>query len=129
MSTPSSAELIHAYRHLYRGLLHAVQFAKPSRYIVRDQLRNAFRKEHASNFDKQKVQRTIEFLQYASQERGLEHRIVKSLSHTRYWEVRDANYLKHISKTPLKEQLLKSSRVNYQMTLAMLNDSMGLCLR
>ncbi|PBP21306.1 hypothetical protein BUE80_DR007932 [Diplocarpon rosae] len=129
MSIPSSVELIHAYRHLYRGLLHAVQFAKPSRYIARDQLRDAFRKEHSSNFDRHKVKRTIEFLQYASQERGLEHRILKSLLHTRYWEVREGNYLKHSSKTPLKEQLLKSSRVNYQMNLAMLNDSMGLCLR
>ncbi|CAL3972509.1 unnamed protein product [Diplocarpon coronariae] len=125
MSTPSSIELIHAYRHLYRGLLHAVRFAKPSRYIARDQLRNAFRNEHSSNFDKQKVERTIEFLQYAAQEKGLEHRIVKSLLHTRYWEVRE----KHISRTPIKEQLLNSSRINYQMNVAMLNDSMGLCLR
>ncbi|KAK6583311.1 hypothetical protein PZA11_004387 [Diplocarpon coronariae] len=132
MSTPSSIELIHAYRHLYRGLLHAVRFAKPSRYIARDQLRNAFRNEHSSNFDKQKVERTIEFLQYAAQEKGLEHRIVKSLLHTRYWEVREyiANYpRKHISRTPIKEQLLNSSRINYQMNVAMLNDSMGLCLR
>jgi len=88
MSTPSQLELIHAYRQLYRGLLHAVQYAKPGRFIARDQLRNAFRKEHPSTFNKEKVERTTEFLKLAAQERGLEHKILKNLLHTQYWQTR-----------------------------------------
>jgi hypothetical protein len=86
MSTPSPREIINAYRNLYRGLLHAVQYSKPARYIARDQLRNAFRKEHPSSFNQEKIDRTVEFLGFAAKERGLEHRLVKSLIHTAYWE-------------------------------------------
>ncbi|KAI9049898.1 hypothetical protein LZ554_006046 [Drepanopeziza brunnea f. sp. 'monogermtubi'] len=132
MTTPNPFEIIHAYRHLYRGLLHAVQYSKPARYLARDQLRIAFRKDDPSTFNKAKVHRTIEFLKYAAQERGLEHRIVKSLLHTKYCEVREAmeaNRLMKTAQTPLREKIMKTSRINYRMTLAMLNDSMGLCLR
>ncbi|KAH7407565.1 hypothetical protein BKA64DRAFT_423500 [Cadophora sp. MPI-SDFR-AT-0126] len=99
MSSPASAELIHAYRQLYRGLLHAVQFSKPSRYLARDQLRNAFRNGDPASFDHQKVTRTVEFLKYAAQERGLEHRIVKNLLLTKYWETREEH---HLSVSTLK---------------------------
>jgi hypothetical protein len=86
MSTPSPKEIIHAYRHLYRGLLHAVQYSKPARYVARDQLRRAFRVEHPSSFSQEKIDRTVEFLGFATKEAGLEHRIVKNLLHAAYWE-------------------------------------------
>ena len=35
----SNQEVIHAYRHLYRGLLRAVQYSAPGRYTARDQRR------------------------------------------------------------------------------------------
>ncbi|KAI1820940.1 hypothetical protein F4861DRAFT_520929 [Xylaria intraflava] len=71
-------EVIHAYRHLYRGLLHAVQFSKPSRFIARDQLRRAFR-EKGAKYDRRGILRTIRFLDAAARERGLEHRVLKNL--------------------------------------------------
>ncbi|KAH7356843.1 hypothetical protein BKA65DRAFT_393628 [Rhexocercosporidium sp. MPI-PUGE-AT-0058] len=129
MSSQSSSELIHAYRQLYRGLLHAVQYSKPSRYIARDQLRDAFRKGEQASFDQQKVIRTIEFLKYAAQERGLEHRIVKSLLHTKYWEAREEHRLQRQAKLPAQKEVRRTARTHYNMTLAMLNDSMGLYLR
>jgi hypothetical protein len=86
MSTPSPQEIIHAYRQLYRGLLHAVQFSKPARYVARDQLRRAFRMEDPSSFNQEKIDRTVKFLGYAAKEAGLEHRIVRNLLHTAYWE-------------------------------------------
>ncbi|KAK0107298.1 hypothetical protein ONS95_003996 [Cadophora gregata] len=129
MSSPSSTELIHAYRQLYRGLLHAVQFSKPSRYIARDQLRNAFRKGDPTTFDQQKVTRTVEFLNYAAQERGLEHRIIKNLFLTKYWEKREEHVLQKMAKLPAQKEIRRTARTHYEMTLAMLNDSMGLCLR
>lgn len=146
MSTPSPQEIIYAYRNLYRGLLHAVQYSKPARYIARDQLRKAFRKEHPSSFNQEKVDKTVEFLRLAAREKGLEHRIVRNLLHTAYWEKygyikyallqkglseADANsiYRSNAEKTPMQKQIKGTARMHYQMTLAMLNDSMGLCLR
>jgi len=76
--------VIHAYRHLYRHGLRAVQFSKPARYTLRDRLRLAFRKSHAADLEPKRVENTLEFLQYATKENGLEHRIVKTLLHV-WW--------------------------------------------
>jgi hypothetical protein len=96
MSTPSPQKIIHAYRHLYRGLLHAVQYSKPARYIARDQLRRAFRVEDPSSFNQEKIDRTVEFLGFAAKEAGLEHRIVRNLLHTAYWEKKKHIYERYV---------------------------------
>lgn len=91
MTMASKIEVIHAYRHLYRGLLQAVQFAKPARYVARDQIRKAFREPDAT-LDPEGVKRTVWFLEAAAKERGLEHRILKNLLKVRLirtWEVRN----------------------------------------
>lgn len=86
MSTvkPSTQDVIHAYRHLYRGLLHAVQFSMPGRFTARDQLRDAFRRGDPASFNQERIDRTVEFFKLAARETGLEHRIVKNLLHTAY---------------------------------------------
>ncbi|KAI0101875.1 hypothetical protein GGR51DRAFT_528816 [Nemania sp. FL0031] len=71
-------KVIHAYRHLYRGLLHAVQFAKPARFTARNQLRKAFR-EKGAKYDVRGIARTIRFLDAATRETGLEHHVLKNL--------------------------------------------------
>ncbi|KAH8811776.1 hypothetical protein F5884DRAFT_289614 [Xylogone sp. PMI_703] len=125
---PNAQHIIYAYRHLYKALLHAVQYSKPARYVGRDKLRHAFRKDNLSNFDPVKIERTIEFLQIAARERGLEHRIVKNLLHTAYWK-------SHSTKTPAVKptvaslEVRRTAKAHYNMTLAMLNNTMGLCLR
>jgi hypothetical protein len=86
MPGPTPTQLIHAYRHLYRGLLHAVQFSKPARYQGRDKLRTAFRKDDPSQFDQERITRTVEFLSLAAKERGLEHKLVKNLLHMSWAE-------------------------------------------
>lgn len=86
MANPAPLQVLHAYRGLYRAGLHAVQYSKPNRYVLRDQLRKAFRKEDPATFDQQKIDNTIEFLQIAARERGLEHKIVKNLLTTALWE-------------------------------------------
>jgi len=88
MGAPSPPDIIHAYRHLYRGLLRAVQFSKPARYTARDQLRDAFRQEDPVTFDRKKINRTLEFLRIAAQEAGLEHRILKNILRVN-WERRN----------------------------------------
>jgi len=132
MSRPTTLELVHAYRHLYRGVLHAVQYSKPARYVGRDTLRKAFRKGDASAFCPEKIKRTVEFLNFAAKEKGLEHKLLKSLMHTKYWRVKDQYELRRSRKrkdSPVKEHIEKTAFLHYDLTLAMLNDSMGLCLQ
>lgn len=75
----SNEAVVHAYRHILRHGLRAIQFSKPARFTLVDRLRAAFRKGTASNFDQQKITNTLEFLRYAAKENGLEHKIVKNL--------------------------------------------------
>lgn len=75
----SSEAIVHAYRHVLRQSLRAIQFSKPARFTLRDRLRSAFRKGAASEFDQQKIANTLEFLQYATKQNGLEHKILKNL--------------------------------------------------
>jgi hypothetical protein len=72
--------IVHAYRHLYRHSLRAVQFSKPARYVIRDHLRYAFRKGRQEDFDPRKIANTLEFLHYATIENGLEHKILKNMA-------------------------------------------------
>lgn len=110
----SRQEVLHAYRHLYKGLLHGVQYAIPARHIVRDRLRLAFREpstttttattgettktttgtgETAASWDARAIKRTLWFLAAAGHEKGLEHKILKNLvrmhseraAPTRHW--------------------------------------------
>lgn len=95
-----TTDVIHAYRHLYRNLLRAVQYAAPARYIARDQLRRAFRQAPSSAspapaspaslsstspsaapllLNTEAIKRTIWFLEAAAKEKGLEHKILKNL--------------------------------------------------
>ncbi|KAI0882536.1 uncharacterized protein GGS22DRAFT_169693 [Annulohypoxylon maeteangense] len=96
-------EIIHAYRHLWRGLLHAVRFSSPARYIARDRLRKAFREE--TKIDMRSINRTVRFLEAAARMRGLEHFILKNILLTGY-------YRYHVSKVPWKiyEQSLGRSK-------------------
>ena len=77
----TSREVITAYRHLYQHGLRAVQYAKPQRYTLRDRLRRAFRTANRGDFDQNRVDKTLEFLDGAARERGLEHKLVKNLLH------------------------------------------------
>lgn len=76
--TVPSLELCHAYRHLYRGLLRAVLYARPARYVARDRLRNAFRNGTPTDYDPVRIARTLQLLEGA-RKRGTEHRLVKNV--------------------------------------------------
>ncbi|TVY19031.1 hypothetical protein LARI1_G002042 [Lachnellula arida] len=138
MSNATHLELVHSYRHMYRALLRGVQFSKPARYVARDQLREAYRNGKPSNFDSRKIQRTLEFLGGAAKERGLEHKILRNLLLTRLHFTdlarlqrphrRAKGYYEQPS-TVNAVNIQRTAFIHYDMTLAMLNDSMGLCLR
>ena len=83
----SSQEIVRSYRQLYRRGLHAVQYAAPARYTLKILLENQYRTGNAADFDAQKINNTLTFLEGAAKEKGLEHKMVKNLLHTWYWEV------------------------------------------
>jgi hypothetical protein len=75
----SSQEIRHSYRAVLRASLRAIQFAKPARYTLVSRLRLAFTKTPASAYNPHKITNTLEFLEYARAQTGLEHKIVKNL--------------------------------------------------
>ncbi|KAK8086330.1 hypothetical protein PG994_001304 [Apiospora phragmitis] len=133
----ANLEVIHAYRHLYRGLLHAVQFSKPARYVARRQLRTAFEEDEAV-FNPQGVARTIAFLDAAARSRGPEHKVLKNLliiayyrvhGHAPLWRHMKLNTESRKKETEFARHVRETAYKHYDMTIAMLNKSMGLCLR
>ena len=110
----SHEEIIHAYRHLYRGLLRAVQYSKPARFVARDQLRAAFREQPAPPHDPRAVKRTLLFLDAAAMEAGLEHKILQNLLRTAHARQKDVRWRRwgHIAKE-MREGASKKSSVSY----------------
>lgn len=92
--TPSSQEIVRSYRHLYRHAMYAVQYAAPARHTLRILLENAYRTGNAADFDAQKITNTVTFLEGAAREKGLEHRVLKSLLHTWFWSVNSGKHRK-----------------------------------
>ncbi|KAF4584351.1 complex 1 protein (LYR family) domain-containing protein [Ophiocordyceps camponoti-floridani] len=133
MEPPSPADITRAYRSLYRGLLKAVQYATPARHIARDELRLAFR-HHAATFDAVGVKRTLWFLQAAAREAGVEHHILKNLLRVKAVAKADAlGWRGKLHESTLKADPMREGAAlgfrHYRMTIAMLNKTMGLCLR
>lgn len=83
--TASTPEILQAYRRLFRHGLYAVQYATPSRYVVRDELRQAFRTGSTADFDAKKIENTVAFLSSAAEERGTAHKILKTFLEVRWW--------------------------------------------
>ncbi|KAM7208635.1 hypothetical protein V8F20_001058 [Naviculisporaceae sp. PSN 640] len=146
MATPTTNKLdiLHSYRHLMRAGLRAVCFSKPSRYIIRDVLRDGFRDKKAV-FEKEKVERTVLFLEMA-QRAGFEHKLLKNLTRVS-WERRvkhkgnlfkgGMGWLAVLATGRQMEQRKKridtdidgTEFEHFDRTLDMLNQTAGLCLR
>ncbi|EAT83929.1 hypothetical protein HBI56_061060 [Parastagonospora nodorum] len=125
----SREAVIHAYRHVLRHSLRAIQFSKPARYTLRDRLRLAFRKGSVTDFEPLKIKNTVEFLHYATRENGIEHRIVKNLLFV-WWMQAKGGRGKPRHKAPTREELeIKTTAYDtFNHNIRMLNESMGLCL-
>ncbi|KAF2151217.1 DUF1763-domain-containing protein [Myriangium duriaei CBS 260.36] len=81
MASPAEVRL--AYRHLLTASYRAVKFSKPGRYVMLDRLRTAFRTNSVGDYDSVKLARTLEFLRGAAAVNGIEHRLLRNLTH--YW--------------------------------------------
>lgn len=78
--------VVHAYRHLYRQGLKVVNYSTPSRHVLRNTLRSAFRTGTRKEFQPQKIANTLNFLRRACDVAGLEHKIVRNVLMVNYWE-------------------------------------------
>ncbi|KAJ5112114.1 hypothetical protein N7532_000159 [Penicillium argentinense] len=138
MAAPAQAiwdplSVLHAYRHLYRQGLKVIRYSKPSRYVLRATLRTAFRETPREQFDASRVANTLRFLERAADTIGFEHRIVKNLLVTRYWETtpigKDSRILRNLGLGNMESRLRKSAHQHFDLTLERLNESLGTCLR
>nr|CAD70504.1 conserved hypothetical protein [Neurospora crassa] len=103
----SNQELVHAYRHLLRWSLRAVQFSKPARFVVRDTLRAAFRDKNGT-FEPSRVKSTLWFLESAATYVGVEHKIIKNLVHVRYIQNKSTGPWRIRAQTLSKSQHVRS---------------------
>lgn len=126
-------QIIQAYRNLHKQALIAVNYSSPSRVILRNRIRKAFRNGHVSDFDSVRIRNTIQFLRGAAYNHTLEHKVLMSLTHV--WRMEsfprtEAQLLALHPKTPLKElQIRRSAYDQFNHLVRMLNESMGMCLR
>lgn len=130
---PSNQDILSSYRLLYRHAMYAVQYAAPARYTLRILLENAYRTGNAADYDAQKINNTVTFLEGAAKEKGLEHRILKNLLHTWFWDVNDGKHRKRRSLMALETVNMRTKQSqpaiqHFEITLKMLNESMGMCL-
>lgn len=126
---------LQAYRQLYRCGLRAVQYSVPNRFVLRDRLRRAFRESSISDFEPDRILNTIRFLENASKDRGIEHKLLKNLLHVWSEEPRQWYLRNKALQRKAKHRSHDTTRVHTQAydkfywTLERLNESMGLCIR
>ncbi|MCJ1468957.1 hypothetical protein MMC07_007587 [Pseudocyphellaria aurata] len=117
--TTSNFHVRDSYRRLYRHGLRAVQYSVPGRYVVRDELRQAFRSSSAKDFDREKINATVAFLKSATKETGTANKILKNLIHAWWWEW---------ALSEEERDLRRNSLQHFNITIKMFNESMGMCL-
>lgn len=144
LTMPNEA-IVHAYRHVLRHSLRAIQFSKPARYTLRDRLRAAFRMGTASDFDQQKITNTLELLRYAARENGLEHKIVKNLLFVWWYQDKGARTKGNFKlrwvvsiwfgpanadehSAPEQLEIRTTAFDSFNHNIRMLNESMGTCI-
>ena len=89
----SPQHILHAYRHIYRQSLQAIQYASPARHTLRKVVNTAFRSGTAEDFDARKIKNTLALLDGAKRARGLEHQVLKSLLHV-WWFAQASKHMK-----------------------------------
>ncbi|KAF4770396.1 hypothetical protein N7455_007441 [Penicillium solitum] len=125
--------MVHAYRHLYRQGLKAIQYSTPGRHMLLKSLRQSYRSSPSEDFNPAKINNTLRFLERATEVAGMEHKILKNLLLARYWEqahlVRESRVPRSLGLGHVENQLRTSAFDHYNLTLDRLNESLGTCLR
>ncbi|RMJ28210.1 Pfam:DUF1763 [Aspergillus sp. HF37] len=125
--------VVSAYRNLYRQSLRAVRYSTPARHVLVRTLRSAFRSTPPKEFDPSKVSNTLRFLERAADVTGIEHKIVKKLVMVRYWQQpqvnKDFRVLRVIGLDSQEVAVRNDALDQFNLTLMLLNESLGTCLR
>ncbi|PYI04822.1 DUF1763-domain-containing protein [Aspergillus sclerotiicarbonarius CBS 121057] len=125
--------VVHAYRHLYRQGLKAVNYSTPARYVLRRSLRTTFRSSSPEELDPQRIANTLQFLQRAADVAGMEHKILRNLLMMKYWEEpqvrKDHRILRGLGVDQRDPALMQDTIRQFNLTLSLLNDSLDICLR
>ncbi|EME49317.1 hypothetical protein DOTSEDRAFT_19778 [Dothistroma septosporum NZE10] len=124
MTASRQQQIVLAYRHLYQHLLRAVQYSKPARFVVRDQLRNAFRRSTSGSFNALTVSNTLMFLHNAAKTTGLEHRVLKNLVHVHWGRQK----LRATDGRKADVGIRRTAYVQFDRTVESLNATMGIRL-
>jgi hypothetical protein len=138
---PTSSEIVQAYRSLLRSSLRAVQYTSPARNIIKYRLRRAFRSSPREVFDAARISNTVQFLDNAARDKGMEHRVVKNLvkiwgGERHQWASRSkpilARHRRNHGGIGGEEDgggVIYQAYDQVYWTIGMLNESLGLCLR
>ncbi|OJD19253.1 hypothetical protein AJ78_00783 [Emergomyces pasteurianus Ep9510] len=130
---PRNIAILHAYRHLFRTSLQTVRYSSPARYVLRWTLRKSFRNGASNEFDPRRIVNTLEFLRHASNSTSTEHKIIKNLLHVRFWQqpqkLAQGDTKFFDVRTGTRAQMRAAAYRPFEMTLKMLNESLGLCLK
>ena len=123
-----------SYRHLYQTALRAVKYSKPARYTIRDRLRWAFRKSPANSLDPIRIRNTLAFLYHAQKSKSLEHRVLRTLLFTWHYDwaafpAKLPDNLRSKVYGPQEHYLRSTTRDQFNHTVRMLNESMGMCIK
>ncbi|KAL5363063.1 hypothetical protein BJX96DRAFT_155112 [Aspergillus floccosus] len=133
LSLADKQAVIRAYRHLYRAGLKVINYSSPSRHVLLRTLRSSFQDSSSRDFNPRKIANTLQFLHRAADVAGMEHKIVKNLMMVRYWEQphlrKDLRILKGIGVNQRQSSLRKDANEQFNLTLMLLNESLGTCLR
>ncbi|KAE8307107.1 DUF1763-domain-containing protein [Aspergillus transmontanensis] len=125
--------VIQAYRHLYRQGLRVINYSTPSRHVLLRTLRSSFRSSSHHDFEPHRIANTLRFLQRATDAAGVEHKIVKNLMMVRYWEQpqvrKDLRLLKGLGIDQRESNLRRDANEQFNLTLMLLNESLGTCLK
>ncbi|KAF7629125.1 hypothetical protein AFLA_004465 [Aspergillus flavus NRRL3357] len=105
----------------------------PSRHVLLRTLRSSFRSSSHHDFDPHRIANTLRFLQRAADAAGVEHKIVKNLMMVRYWEQpqvrKDLRLLKGLGIDQRESNLRRDANEQFNLTLMLLNESLGTCLK
>ncbi|KAL2015973.1 hypothetical protein VTK56DRAFT_4486 [Thermocarpiscus australiensis] len=137
----SKPEILKAYRRFLRAGLRAVQYSQPSRSTFLELARAGFR-DPEGTFDGERIRRTVWFFNDAANGHGIARQILKNICRVHWdrtreerkmpWRVRckEEEAMSAKKRRLMEADVIKGTEFDhYERTIAMLNDSMGLCLK
>ena len=126
-----NAEIRASYRRFYRIGMKAVQYSVPARYCMLTKINRIFRtiKQLRDRTAEQAVQdKTYQFLQVASESKGIEHKIVRNLCMVEWSRYEQSRSTPRAISGALARSLKQTAYDSYERTIQELNQEYGIRL-